>query len=569
MIFWIELGMVLVALPLAFAFPHLGSRWFEACERALGAVAERPRLSVVVVGLTALAVRLVVLPVEPIPEPTNHDEFSQLLLGDTLAHGRLTNPTHPMWVHFETFHVLWHPTYASMFYPAQGLFLAAGKVIAGHPFWGVWLSAGLMCAAICWALQGWMPAGWALLGGFLTIMRLAVFSYWANSYYGGAVPAMGGALVLGALPRIRRRQRLSDAIVMGLGLATLASSRPYEGLFLALPVGVALIVWLLAKKGPPFRLSMKRVVAPMALVLILAAGALAYYFWRVTGSPFRLPYQVITRAYGPVYFPWQNPIFPHHYHHAVLREYYLGEFFLKPYEVSRQHPVRLALWKFLYLWLFFIGPALTLPLLMLVPLAPYGFSFSSIGSRTRLLLLVCFSVYGGMLLTIFYIPHYTAPATAAQYALILRAMRHLRLWRVRDRPVGLFMVRAVPTICFLMLLLRAAAPLPGIPVPQENPFTWCSPHRGNLDRARVLAELKATPENHLVLVRYNPGHRLTNEWVYNEADIDHAKVVWAHDMSAAENQEVLAYFRGRQVWTVDADGTPATLIRLAPPPPAD
>jgi hypothetical protein len=152
------------------------------------------------------------------------------------------------------------------------------------------------------------------------------------------------------------------------------------------------------------------------------------------------------------------------------------------------------------------------------------------------------------------------------YALILQAMRHVRVWRWRGRPAGLFMMRAVPAICFVMVLLRAATPLPGIPVPPQNPLTWCSSHRGNLDRAGVLAQLQATPGNHLVIVRYSPGHKVVNEWVYNEADIDHAKVVWARDMSPAENQELLRYFQDRKAWVVDADDTPARLSPYEPIP---
>src|ERR1019366_8240691 len=92
-----------------------------------------------------------------------------------------------------------------------------------------------MCAALCRALQGWLPAGWALLGGILAGLRLAMFSYWINSYTGGAVSAIGGALVLGALPRLQKKYGARDFFWMALGLAILANSRPYEGLLVSIP----------------------------------------------------------------------------------------------------------------------------------------------------------------------------------------------------------------------------------------------------------------------------------------------------------------------------------------------
>ncbi len=178
-------------------------------------------------GLLALVLRAALLPILPIPEPAVHDEFGYLLAADTFAHGRLTNPTHPMWVHFETFSVIQRPTYQCFAQPAQGMILAAGKLIFGHPFWGAWLSVGVMCVSICWMLQAWLPESWALVGGLLVVLRFGVFGYWANSYWGGAAGAIGGALVLGALPRIKQLQRARDALLMGTGLAILVNSRPY------------------------------------------------------------------------------------------------------------------------------------------------------------------------------------------------------------------------------------------------------------------------------------------------------------------------------------------------------
>src|SRR5579864_2827496 len=169
----LEALMVSIALLLALVYPRLGATWFAKAEHLLAAVARRRTLSVLLCGFSALAMRLAILPWVPIPHPYVNDEFSFLLAGDTFAHGRLTNPTPAMWVHFETIHVDMVPTYGSMYFPAQGLQLALGKVLFGNFWFGVLIGGALMCSALCWMLQAWLPPTWALLGGFLAVMRLA------------------------------------------------------------------------------------------------------------------------------------------------------------------------------------------------------------------------------------------------------------------------------------------------------------------------------------------------------------------------------------------------------------
>jgi hypothetical protein len=65
----------------------------------------------------------------------------------------------------------------------------------------------------------------------------------------------------------------------------------------------------------------------------------------------------------------------------------------------------------------------------------------------------------------------------------------------------------------------------------------------------------------LAIVRYDAGHDTRNEWVYNAADIDASRVIWAHDMSAVENRELFDYYKDRKIWLVEPDQNPPKVSR--------
>ena len=551
-----ETVLVSLALLLALLCPQIGAHWFQRAERKLAALARRRRLSVLVCGLSALAMRLAVLPWLPIPAPFINDEFSFLLAGDTFAHWRLTNPTPLMWKHLEAFHVIFHPTYASMYPPFQGLVLAFGQIVFGHPFWGMWLSAGFMCAALCWMLQGWLPTSWALLGGMLPVFRFGVFSYWDNGYWGGTLAATGGALILGALPRIMRHQRVRDAVLMALGVTILANTRPYEGLVLSLVVGGRLAWWLIKSKsgedGRPVKqlpapMLFSRVVLPLLLVLGVAGMATSYYFWRVTGHALTMPQQVNRDTYAVApYFYWQaaHPV-PVYRHKAFHDFYTVTEF--QHFELAHKTSgvLQQLATKFALIWVFYFGPVLTLPLFFL----PRIFR----DRRIRFLLIAGAVGLASSALVIFFNIHYVAAIVPVMLAVIVQGLRHLKATHWVGKPTGPFLVRAIVVMCILMVPMQvhilAAAPDPGS-------CAAIGPQRVALEK-----QLESLPGTQLVIVRYGPNHDPLNDWVYNGADIDGQKVVWARDMGADNNEELLRYYKDRQVWLLEAD---ATTPKLAP-----
>jgi hypothetical protein len=557
----IEGGLTAIAFAISFCWPRLGSRYFSQIECAFSRLARRRGLAVATVGATALLLRLAILPLCPIPHPFLPDDFSFLLASDTFASRRLTNPTPAMWVHFESFHITMTPTYMSMYFPAEGLVLAAAKVLAGHPWYGILFTTALMCAAICWMLQAWLPPNWALLGGMLAVLRLGLFSYWINTYSGGgSIAALGGALVLGGLPRFMKTARLRDSLLMAVGVILLVFSRPYEGILLCLPVSVVLGRWILfGKNKPAISVLLRRTAVPLALI-VSAVAWMGYYDYRAFGSSLTPPYKINRATYAMApYYVWQPQRPEPVYRHKVMRNfYYLDELtdFKKIHSLSGFLPQSLI--KAIRGILFFAGIALLPPLIMMRRVL--------MDRRINFLVLGVLILMAGMLIEIFLLPHYLAPFTATFYAIGLQAMRHLRVWKPGGQPVGMVFVRLTATICFVLAGLRLYAG----PVhfgAAEGTFDWIDrwygPGHFGTARVNIEDKLEELHGRQLVIVRYSQEHNPMDEWVYNAADIDGAKVIWAREMDNASNLELIRYYKDRKVWLVQPDSEPA---QIAPYP---
>ena len=514
------------------------SQWESRPLRPVLWLARRPALSVLVCGVAPMLLRAALWPLLRYPVPGALDEYSYLLAADTFAHGRLTNPTHPLWQFFETFHVIQTPSYASKYPPLQGLLLAAGQVLLGHPWWGVYVSVGIMSATLCWALRGWVPGRWALLGSFVALLQWEVLSYWMNSYWGGALAATGAALLLGGFPRLPqslRRRSPWIALLMAVGVAILANTRPYEGLMLAAPLLIA-VAWRILRRGS--RVSV-RALLPATLVLLATASAMMYYCWRVTGDPLLMPYVVHERQYAisPSFIllpPRLEPVS----RHPIMAQWWRQE--RDSYDMARSTRFPRYILNHAYMvFIFFIGPALLMAYAALC-LRATGMKIRWLVGLLLLQFLAIVMVAGNM-------PHYAAPSTALVLLLAVIGVR-----RLHTQPRwGPALVHAIVLAC----VVRAVMCLPAyywIPASHRDMSDYyrrcCIDNNANFDRASLQERLEGLPGRQLVIVQYTPAQPRFKEYVYNLADIDSQRVVWARSMGAAENIRLLNYYGDRHVW---------------------
>ena len=449
----LECGLTAIAIATAFAWPRLCNMWFIRIEQAFGQLAHMRGLAVASVGIITFLLRLAILPFSPIPLPLVPDDFSLMLACDTFAHGRLTNPTPAMWMHFETIHVDMLPTYMSMYFPSQGLLMAAGKVLFGDPWYAILICSALMCATICWMLQAWLPPGWALLGGILAMLRLGLFSYWINTYTGaGLLAGLGGALVLGSLPRLTKTGRFGYGMLMAVGVLRCCGCSPIRGTA-AVPAS-------------------RDCARPLGYLGEESSGS------EGAASAGRCSFAADPGGRGVVGLLqpprlWKRDHFalhcePHHLCHGALLHLAVGNGRSRPIVIkecggftteselkgfARVHSwtgfIPWTLVKVLTTFLFYAGIALLPPLLMVRRVMFNG--------RIRFLVICVVFLAAGMLIEIYLIPHYLAPFTAAFYAIGLQAMRHLKVWSPEGKPVGATLVRLSVLVCVALGAARVFA----------------------------------------------------------------------------------------------------------------
>jgi len=549
----LEAGLLsLVLLLAATGLPvnrMLPERWVASFDR----FSARKYLPLLAIIVAAGAVRLAVLPWYPIPLPKIHDEFSLLLGAQTFALGRLTNPTHPLWISFETFHVLQQPTYVSIYPPAQAAMLALG-IVMGDPWFAVLACWMLTCGAFVWMLRPWFAPGWAVCGGLLLLAR-TLTSEWSDSYRGGALAALSAAIIVGAAGRIwfQRTASWRYGLLLGAGIAVLLNRRPFEGLFLTAGVGLMLTYWLLKKAERPVVRQAVLVAAPALAILLPCAAFILYYNARATGNPLLPAYVKGIQTYGIARHDILIPagIEPT-YRNAEFRAFYEWEY--SYYLKRQQHFLRSLPYEAMPLWQLYLGPSLTLPLLLALP-------WIWRSRRIRPVLLILAGCLAVNTTETWIQGYYLAPETPLLWIAIIESMTLLAAkWPKWGRSV----VAASVISCVF-----------GIPGLVFSDAIRGIHHDPSWPRSQIAERLATTPGRHLVLVKYLPGHDFFREWVYNGPDIDSSQIVWARYLGSEQNARCLDYFRGRRIWEADVgetlesfrDVTPDTAALL--PAPAD
>jgi hypothetical protein len=542
----VEAVLLAICGAVAFNIRIPDSRTLRSLRICAGKFARRRIRVCISLALLVLLIRAALLPIWPIPRPSIYDEFSYLLQADTFAHGRLANHAHPLWQFFESVYILQQPTYGSKYPPGQALATAVGQMALGNAWFGVWLSCGALAAALCWALQGWLPPGWALLGSLIAL-DLCLFSYWMNSYWGGAVAGIGGALVIGAYIRLVRQKmpRMKQAAwLFGAGAVLLLLTRPYEGALLVVPTAVALY------------LNRKQARAQVWLP-ILALGAAgfawtAFYDYRVTGNPLRMPYQEYFAQYETVppliILPVQPTKVFRHFDLESLDEVWART---QNQKARSWHlPAMRAGDLYQTAGIMFGDP---LWLMVLLPGFVFVWRFSR---RMRLLVLLTGILVAGAAIELIFYPHYAAPFTAVLLILLVQSLRYLRVWAIRNLPGGKAAGR------FAVLALCGSVIGVGLAAEAVHIYGRRTPDRiqaVNARKGRIENDLLENhPGRHVIFVRYTGTQSPHEEWIYNQADIDAQPVIWAQDMGG-ENSRLVAYYPGRSFWMFQPDVDPGLL----------
>lgn len=470
------------------------------------------------------------------PTPMIHDEFSHLLVADTLLAGRLANPSPEIWQPFQSFHILVNPSYASKYPLGPGGLLALGILLFGSPAAGIWIGAASGTASITWACAACMPRRWAVIVGILLAIHPNVHHEWSLSFMNGWLTATAGALVFGAVLRLRKQVRIRDGVLLGIGAGLLALCRPMEGLvFTMTSAGLLLFCWRGLQWPDRFRRASK--TAAYASGPIMAAFLLiAMHNYATTGRITQMAYQLHESKYGvaplsifqkqkdPEMSQWSAEVPPTFmaFHYGWSLESYHARSHLLGWcaGIPERLHVVVKLWGALFC------------------LIVVGFLMR----RARVYLPMVACVFVALAVSTFvpwYFSHYFAPSLVVIAILFGVALRSTLQSFVRPTQLRLAVT--------VVVLIQGFFACDEISRANQRAYTWAD------QRQWLVDDLTKAGGKHLILVRYHADHNVHQEWVYNAADLSKSTVLWTRSWRPDLDQRLIQHHTDRQVWILEFD----------------
>ena len=361
--------------------------------------------------------------------------------------------------------------------------------------------------------------------------------------------ALGGALALGTVVRLfdpdrSRRSRVILSCAFAVGLLILATSRPYEGFAFSIPL-FGYFGYRFVKAGPTAHL-LRDGRLPMLLIGIFGIFGMGYYNHATTGDAFVMPYVLNHRTYWPLpFFLGENanphpespdPVFAKFFK-VTEREYGLEKIKTLPGILS------LEIGRFWQDWFFYVGPALTLPVLI-------GLISCMMQPPLRIAVLGFLSTALALALCVYSMPHYAAVATVAIFVFTVEGLRYL--WATQQRGERAFVIAVVITVMAMSVTRQSAT--------TSMNTTFHFP-----DQRKLIAEqLSGKPGKQLLLVTYDlDRHYPGNELVHNGADFSTEKILWARSKGRENDLDLCRAYPDRKFWRVITDDEYYSLSALS------
>jgi hypothetical protein len=167
----------------------------------------------------------------------------------------------------------------------------------------------------------------------------------------------------------------------------------------------------------------------------------------------------------------------------------------------------------------------------------------------------------------YFYSHYIAAATCLFVLMSVAGLEQLSRWNWPGWIAGSDAARLIVYLCLAHFVFWYGLHLAASQAFSKELIsyeTWDAINQGDPDgRIAIAGQLSGIPGRQLVFVRYWPPHAF-QEWVYNAADIDGSRIVWARDLGSAEDDKLRSYYPDRSAWLLEPDFHPPRLTPYRP-----